>query len=82
MAVSSELHAERWRGTHTSGQDRSRLTRQKTLEANVGMTLLRAAFLYNRFVVSGNDHQGSFLLLITSFSLFAWAVRPAYQLGF
>jgi hypothetical protein len=58
------------------------LTRQKTLEVDVDMASLPAASFFNQFVVSGNNHQGSFLLFITSLPLSAYVVSLADQIGF
>jgi hypothetical protein len=54
--------------THQSGfpqirQGLRRLTRQKMFEVDVGMASVLAALFFNRFVLSGNNHQGSFLLI-------------------
>jgi hypothetical protein len=37
---------------------------------------------FNRIVISGNNHQGSFLLFMTSFPLSSRNVSPANQIGF
>jgi hypothetical protein len=48
-----------------------RLTRPKMVEVDVGMASMPTALFFNRFVLSGNNHQGSFLLFTRSFPLSA-----------
>jgi len=45
------------------------LTRQETFEVDDSMASLPTALFFKRFVLSGNNHHGSFLLFITAFTL-------------
>jgi hypothetical protein len=76
MRIQIEMRSPLRVKEHQSGfpqirQGLRRLTRPKTLEVAVGMASLPAALFFNQFVVSGNNHQGSFLLFITSLPLSA-----------